>query len=104
MFPNFWEAQNHFPCMKNEYQNMLSSIKNNEVQINELIDFYSDYLKDNKGFLIRNEILSTFLDKVLISKEEKENLANQEQFDETFFMLINKIFRMHSNNSLCHGC
>lgn len=87
----------HEKIIQNEYQNMLSSIKNNEVQINELIDFYSDYLKDNKGFLIRNEILSTFLDKVLISKEEKENLANQEQFDETFFMLINKMNSMKDN-------
>ena len=87
----------HEKIIQNEYQNMLTSIKNNEVQINELIDFYSDYLKDNKGFLIRNEILSTFLDKVLISKEEKENLANQELFDETFFMLINKMNSMKDN-------
>ena len=87
----------HEKIIQNEYQNILTSIKNNEVKINELIDFYFDYLKYNKGFLIRNEILSTFLDKVLISKEEKENLANQELFDETFFMLINKMNSMKDN-------
>lgn len=84
----------HEKIVQTEYQNMLNAIKNNETQINELIDFYSDYLKDNKGFLIRNEILSTFLDKILISKEEKENLANQDCFDEVFFNLITKINNM----------
>ena len=24
MFPNFWEAKNHFPWVKNEVQNMLN--------------------------------------------------------------------------------
>lgn len=87
----------HEKIVQTEYQNMLNAIKDNEAQINELIDFYSDYLKDNKGFLIRNEILSTFLDKILISKEEKENLANQDCFDEVFFNLIKKINNMKDN-------
>lgn len=87
----------HEKIVQTEYQKMLNAIKDNEAQINELIDFYSDYLKDNKGFLIRNEILSTFLDKILISKEEKENLANQDCFDEVFFNLIKKINNMKDN-------
>lgn len=87
----------HEKIVQTEYQNMLNAIKDNEAQINELIDFYSDYLKDNRGFLIRNEILSTFLDKILISKEEKENLANQDCFDEVFFNLIKKINNMKDN-------
>ena len=49
-----------------EYINLLNELKNNEKEMNEFIEFYSDYLKDNKGFLIRNEILKSFLDKILI--------------------------------------
>lgn len=83
--------------IQNEYNTIIDSIKGNESQIKELLDYYGDFLKENKGFLIRNEILKTFLSKILISKEDKENLSKTETFDEEFFDLIKKMIVIQEN-------
>ena len=83
-----------------EYINLLNELKNNEKEINEFIEFYSDYLKDNKGFLIRNEILKSFLDKILISRNEKilTNKSDDEnQILSDNFLLINKMNILKEN-------
>ena len=84
-----------------EYINLLNELKNNEKEINEFIEFYSDYLKDNKGFLIRNEILKSFLEKILISRNEKIltniNDTDENQILSDNFLLINKMNILKEN-------
>ena len=83
-----------------EYINLLNELKNNEKEINEFIEFYSDYLKDNKGFLIRNEILKSFLDKILISRNEKiltNKNDDENQILSDNFLLINKMNILKEN-------
>ena len=87
----------HEKIAQNEYTKLINSIKDNEGIINEMLSFYNEYLKDNKGFLIRNEILKTFLSKITISKEEKDNLKNQDTFNESFFNIIHKMNIMKHN-------
>jgi len=62
-----------------------------------MIDFYGNYLRNNKNFLIRNEIIKTFTEKISITKEEKDNLIDKSLFDERFFSLIDKVFNIKSN-------
>ena len=84
-----------------EYINLMNELKNNEKEINEFIEFYSDYLKDNKGFLIRNEILKSFLEKILISRNEKIltniNDTDENQILSNNFLLINKMNNLKEN-------
>ena len=74
--------------IEKEYSNIYNEISSNETSIIELVDFYKDYLKNNKNFLIRNEILISFMDKISVSKEYKDNLANKSLFDDRFFELL----------------
>ena len=77
--------------VEKEYSNIYNEIAANETSITELVDFYKDYLKNNKNFLIRNEILISFMDKISVSKEYKDNLANKNLFDDCFFSLLDKM-------------
>jgi len=77
--------------IEKEYSNIYNEISSNETSITELVDFYKDYLKKNKNFLIRNEILNSFMDKISVSKEYKDNLANKNLFDDRFFELLEKM-------------
>ena len=91
----------HEKIIQNEYKEITKAIHDNEKEINEFIEFYSDYLKDNKGFLIRNEILKTFLDKILITKEEKDELNINEDNNSINknknFSLITKMENLRDN-------
>ena len=91
----------HEKIIQNEYKEITKAIHDNEKEINEFIEFYSDYLKDNKGFLIRNEILKTFLDKILITKEEKDELNINEDNNNINqnknFSLITKMENLRDN-------
>ena len=91
----------HEKIIQNEYKEITKSIHDNEKEINEFIEFYSDYLKDNKGILIRNEILKTFLDKILITKEEKDELNINEDNNNINqnknFSLITKMENLRDN-------
>ena len=91
----------HEKIIQNEYKEITKSIHDNEKEINEFIEFYSDYLKDNKGILIRNEILKTFLDKILITKEEKDELNinedNNNKNQKRNFSLILKMENLRDN-------
>ena len=91
----------HEKIIQNEYKEITKAIHDNEKEINEFIEFYSDYLKDNKGFLIRNEILKTFLDKILITKEEKDELNinedNNNRNKNKNFSLITKMENLRDN-------
>jgi hypothetical protein len=82
---------NNHKHLENEYQSIIKEITSKEANINEIIEYYGDYLKHNKNFLIRNEILKHFLDGVVITKEEKDNLLNKTLYDEKFFKLIFKM-------------
>ena len=91
----------HEKIIQNEYKEITKAIHDNEKEINEFIEFYSDYLKDNKEFLIRNEILKTFLDKILITKEEKDELNINEDNNNINqnknFSLITKMENLRDN-------
>ena len=96
----------HEKIIQNEYKEITKAIHDNEKEINEFIDFYSDYLKDNKEFLIRNEILKTFLDKILITKEEKDELNinedNNNRNKNKNFSLITKMENLRDNIDIIH--
>jgi len=96
----------HEKIIQNEYKEITKAIHDNEKEINEFIDFYSDYLKDNKEFLIRNEILKTFLDKILITKEEKDELNinedNNNRNKNKNFSLITKMENLRDNIDVIH--
>jgi hypothetical protein len=86
--------------VESEYQSILKEISAKDNQISEIIDYYSDYLKHNKNFLIRNEILKFFLDKIIITKEDKDNLLNKTLYDDKFFKLIFKMNNIAYNIKL----
>lgn len=46
--------------IQEEYAKLISEIQNNDEIIQTFINFYTDYLKENKNFLIKNEILKNF--------------------------------------------
>jgi len=79
---------------ENEFCNLQAEIKNFESELNLVIEKNSEYMTKNQIFLIRNEILQTFLNKIIITKEEKDNLMNKSQIDDLFFKLILKLKRI----------
>ena len=82
--------------IQEEYKNITKDIQDNDKIIKSFIDFYSNYLKENKSFLIKNEILKTFLEKILLSKEERESLstANEDKID---FKIVQKLEILKNN-------
>jgi len=81
-------------CQKNveqEFTSLMNEIKNFENELNMVIEKNSEFITKNQNFLIRNEILKTFIDKMIITKEERDNLINKSLIDDSFFKLILKL-------------
>jgi hypothetical protein len=94
---NLYKLSNNWKSLQEEHLDILSSLTQKDSKINEMLNFYSDYLRNNKNFLIRNEILKNFVEKVSITKDDKENLVDKLRFDEKFFVLIDKIINIKVN-------
>ena len=94
---NLYKLSNNCKSLQEEHLDILSSLTQKDSKINEMLNFYSDYLRNNKNFLIRNEILKNFVEKVSITKDEKDNLVDKMRFDEKFFVLIDKIINIKVN-------
>jgi len=94
---NLYKLSNNCKSLQEEHLDILSSLTQKDSKINEMLNFYSDYLRNNKNFLIRNEILKNFVEKVSITKDEKDNLVDKMRFDEKFFVLIDKIINIKLN-------
>ena len=82
--------------IQEEYDKIMNEMANNEDIIKTVFDFYSQYLKENKNFLIKNEILKNFLNKILLTKEERESLTSQKD-EKINFDIINKIEQIKNN-------
>ena len=83
--------------IQEEYAKLMSEIQSNDDIIKTFINFYSDYLKENKGFLIKNEILKNFLDKIILTKEERDSLASKKENEKIDFKIINKVEALKNN-------
>lgn len=97
---NLVKLSNNCKVLQEEQTEIIFSLTQKDSNINEMLDFYSDYLRNNKNFLIRNEILKTFIEKISITKEEKDNLVDKSNFDERFFNLIDKLVNIKANIQL----
>ena len=82
--------------IQEEYNKIMDEMGNNEEIIKTVFNFYSQYLKDNKIFLIKNEILKNFLDKILLTKEERDSLTSKKE-DKINFNIIQKIEQIKNN-------
>lgn len=83
--------------IQEEYAKLISEIQNNDEIIQTFINFYTDYLKENKNFLIKNEILKNFLDKIILTKEERESLTSKKENEKINFKIINKVESLKNN-------
>ena len=83
--------------IQEEYDKIMKEMANNEQIIQTVFNFYSQYLKENQNFLIKNEILKNFLDKILLTKEERESLTSKKENDKINFNIINKIDQIKNN-------
>ena len=79
------------------YKKIIENISSIEEKVDLTLNFNSDFFNNNKNYLIRNEILKTFLENIIITKEEKENLFEKNLFDENFIKLIKKISGIKTN-------
>jgi hypothetical protein len=79
------------------YKKIIENISSIEDKVDSTLNFNSDFFSNNKNYLIRNEILKTFLENIIITKEEKENLFEKNLFDENFIKLIKKISGIKTN-------
>lgn len=84
----------NYKTIEEDHAKIISNIISKEDDIDSMLNFKSDFFNNNKNFIIRNEILKNFLDKVMITKEEKDNLLKKNLFDEKFFKLIKKLFEI----------
>lgn len=94
---NLYKLSNNCKSLQEEHMDLIQTLTQKDTKINETLNFYSDYLRNNKNFLIRNEILKNFVEKVSITKDEKDNLIDKMKFDEKFFCLIDKIVNIKTN-------
>ena len=83
--------------IQEEYAKLISEIQNNDEIIQTFINFYTDYLKENKNFLIKNEILKNFLDKIILTKEERDSLTSKKENEKINFKIINKVESLKNN-------
>ena len=83
--------------IQEEYNKIMDEMNNNEEIIKTVFNFYSQYLKDNKIFLIKNEILKNFLDKILLTKEERDSLMSKEDSEKINLNIIQKINQIKNN-------
>ena len=83
--------------IQEEYDKIMNEMANNEEIIQTVFNFYSQYLKENKNFLIKNEILKNFLDKIMLTKEERDSLTSKKENEKINFNLLNKIEQIKNN-------
>ena len=83
--------------IQEEYQKLMLEIKDNDTIIQTFINFYTDYLKENKSFLIKNEILKSFLEKIILTKEERDSLTSKKEGEKINFKIINKVEALKNN-------
>ena len=83
--------------IQGEYTKLIEEIQGNDPIIKTFINFYSDYLKENKSFLIKNEILKNFLDKIILTKEERDSLTSKKEGEKIDFKIINKVESLKNN-------
>ena len=83
--------------IQEEYNKITDEMNNNEEIIKTVFNFYSQYLKDNKIFLIKNEILKNFLDKILLTKEERDSLTSKKDSEKINLNIIQKINQIKNN-------
>ena len=83
--------------IQEEYAKLMSEIKDNDQIIQIFINFYNDYLKENKAFLIKNEILKNFLEKIILTKEEQDSLMSKKEGDKIDFKIIQKVEGLKNN-------
>ena len=82
--------------IQEEYDKIMDEMANNEEIIKTVFNFYSQYLKENKNFLIKNEILKNFLNKILLTKEERESLISKKE-EKINFDIIKKMEQIKNN-------
>ena len=82
--------------IQEEYEKIMDEMANNEEIIKTVFNFYSQYLKENKNFLIKNEILKNFLNKILLTKEERESLTSKKE-EKINFDIIKKMEQIKNN-------
>ena len=82
--------------IQEEYDKIMDEMANNEEIIKTVFNFYSQYLKENKNFLIKNEILKNFLNKILLTKEEWESLTSKKE-EKINFDIIKKMEQIKNN-------
>ena len=83
--------------IQDEYDKIMKEMANNDDIIQTVFNFYSKYLKENKNFLIKNEILKNFLDKILLTKEERDSLASKKEGEKINFNILHKIEQIKNN-------
>ena len=83
--------------IQEEYDKIMNEMANNEEIIQTVFNFYSQYLKENKNFLIKNEILKNFLDKIMLTKEERDSLTSKKENEKINFNMLNKIEQIKNN-------
>ena len=83
--------------IQEEYNKLMGEIQDNDTIIQTFINFYSGYLKEKKNFLIENEILQNFLDKILLTKEERDALTSKKEGEKIDFKIINKVESLKNN-------
>lgn len=83
--------------IQEEYNKLMGEIQDNDAIIQTFINFYSGYLKEKKNFLIENEILQNFLDKILLTKEERDALTSKKEGEKIDFKIINKVESLKNN-------
>ena len=54
-------------------------------------------MKENKAFLIKNEILKNFLEKIILTKEEQDSLMSKKEGDKIDFKIIQKVEGLKNN-------
>ena len=82
--------------IQEEYDKIMKEMANNEEITQTVFNFYSQYLKENKNFLIKNEILKNFLDKIILTNEERDILTSKKE-EKINFNIINKIEQIKNN-------
>ena len=88
--------------IQEEYDKIMNEMNNNEEMIQTIFNFYSRYLQENKNFLIKNEILKNFVDKIILTKEERESLMSKKEGEKINFQIINKIESLKNNIDIIH--
>ena len=83
--------------IQDEYDKIMKEMTNNEEIIKTVFNFYSQYLKENKNFLIKNEILKNFSDKILLTKEERDSLTSKKENEKIDLNIITKIEQIKNN-------